>query len=189
MERTLHDIDTRRVTTGWKASAVLGSWAVAMYPQLPTRSPRHLDMPSKSSSSTSGLHNPPDTMFDSTGIVEVFCQRIDSGNPHPQYSSPPLLASYEDGECTTPNRITQECFVLHVFLMERFDWMGENALRMAFSLDDGPTEAVEYISRPNDSDFPPKPRAEDESQFHDNCFEGHRRLALATAELQPGTDV
>ncbi|GIZ37273.1 hypothetical protein CKM354_000072500 [Cercospora kikuchii] len=124
-------------------------------------------------------------MFDSTGIVEVFCQRIDSGNPHPQYSSPPLLASYEDGECTTPNRVTQECFILHVFLMERFDWMSENALRMAFSLDDGPAEAVEYISRPNDRDFPPKPRAEDEIQFHDNCFEGHWRLALATAELQP----
>ncbi|GIZ37272.1 hypothetical protein CKM354_000072500 [Cercospora kikuchii] len=156
-----------------------------MHLQLPTRNPRHLDTSSKPSSSTSGPHNPPDTMFDSTGIVEVFCQRIDSGNPHPQYSSPPLLASYEDGECTTPNRVTQECFILHVFLMERFDWMSENALRMAFSLDDGPAEAVEYISRPNDRDFPPKPRAEDEIQFHDNCFEGHWRLALATAELQP----
>lgn len=160
-----------------------------MHLQLHTRHSRHVDTSSKSSSSTSDPHTPPDRMFDSTGIVEVFGQRIDSGNPHPQYSSPPLLARHEDGECTTPNRITQECFVLHVFLMERFDWMGENALRIAFSLDDGPAEAVEYISRSNDNDFPPKPRAEDEIQFHDNCFEGHRRLALATAELQPGTDI
>ncbi|KAF2213180.1 hypothetical protein CERZMDRAFT_96847 [Cercospora zeae-maydis SCOH1-5] len=124
-------------------------------------------------------------MFDATGIVEVFCQRIGSDTPHPEYSPRPLVSDYEDDACTAPNIITQDCFVLHVFLMERFDWMGENVLRMTFSLDDGPAEAIEHIARPRDNDLPPRPKPTDEAKFHDSCFQGHRRLAVASAELQP----
>ncbi|KAM3423547.1 hypothetical protein BST61_g975 [Cercospora zeina] len=124
-------------------------------------------------------------MFDSTGIVEVFCQRIGGDKPHPQYSSEPLVSDHEDDDRTAPGIITQECFVVHVFLMERFDWMGEHVLSMTFSFHDGPAEAIEHIARPTDNDLPPRPRPADEMQFHDSCFEGHRRLAVASADLQP----
>lgn len=105
-------------------------------------------------------------MFDSTGILEVFCQRISISN----------AAS-----------VTRDRFVVCVFVMERFDWMGEDAVCVDFSLDDGPTEAVECVLRPGQEDIiPPKPRAEDELQFCDGCFEAHRRLELSSATLQPG---
>lgn len=70
--------------------------------------------------------------------------------------------------------------------MERFDWMGGNVASVSFSLDNGPVQDAAWVLRPApESMLPPKPRAADEKQFHDGCFEGHRRLEVSSATLQP----
>lgn len=72
--------------------------------------------------------------------------------------------------------------------MERFDWMGGDTVSVSFSMDDGPTQAIEYVLRPQSEDHTPsKSRAEDEMQFYDGSFEGHRRSEVSSATLQPGT--
>lgn len=77
--------------------------------------------------------------------------------------------------------------MVFVFLMERFDWMGEHIASVSFSLDGGPIEDVAYVLRPKAEDMlPPKPRAEHEMQFYDGCFEGHRRSEVTYATLRPG---
>ncbi|USW49412.1 hypothetical protein Slin15195_G027310 [Septoria linicola] len=122
-------------------------------------------------------------MFDSTGILELFCSRIHSQERHPQNSSSPHQCREDDGY-STPSR--QDLFVVSVFLMERFDWMGQDVATMSFSLNDGPAQHIEYVNRPDFSDMPPRLRDEDEMKYYDGCFEGQRRVDMRSAELRPG---
>lgn len=117
-------------------------------------------------------------MFDSTGILEMFCQRI---------------SCHHDGSSNATST-AQDCFVVCIFIMERFDWMGGDTVSVSFSMDDGPTQAIEYVLRPQSEDHTPsKSRTEDEMQFYDGSFEGHRsfqghrRSEVSSATLQPGT--
>ena len=115
------------------------------------------------------------TMFDSTGILEMYCQRIAKPTQD------------EHGHTFPSESSTRDSFVVFVFLMERFDWMGENVASVSFSLDNGPVQDAAWVLRPApETMLPPKPRAADEKQFHDGCFEGHRRLEVSSATLQPG---
>lgn len=64
--------------------------------------------------------------------------------------------------------------------------MGGDTVSVSFSMDDGPTHAIDYVLRPqSEYHTPSKPRAEDEMQFYHGSLEGHGRLQVSSATLQP----
>ncbi|KAF7196948.1 hypothetical protein HII31_01866 [Pseudocercospora fuligena] len=129
-------------------------------------------------------------MFDSTGIIEIFVSRIDSRERNPRYL-PPSPIPDGNGGTYLPAVPTQERFAISVFLTEKFDCMGNDTVKVTFSLSGATACTVRYFhdwqcscaasDSSEDGELPVKAIA---SPKH-GCYERLERIAHQDALLGP----